>query len=290
MISCRIHRVVNLALAAVLIVALNACSSASGGNEETGGDSASSSTSSAATTTTVAPAIAALGYFEALAKKTRVGYETAARLSVGPAKEYALYQKEFLEAKTFAAGDGQVFPKEALESARIDDYGRILIESSENRITYSDFVFSYDEVMDFSVEGRQLRKNLASNVRFEECYIPNRERCYSDVSKDLKVLHAYVSATGDLILTYEFRIGSKSTGTVREDRTGIGGPSHYLETGDGQKINATWSIETFARGETRTNVVAFGPLPGGGDYSFVLNFRWEGYLYEFAGKLGSFIG
>ncbi len=279
-----------LGLPVVLALSLGACSSSADSSADSGREDETTSTSSVVTTTTVAPASGAFEYFEALAKKTRIGYETAATLSVGPAKEYALYQKEFLEAKTYAAADGQVFPKEDLETARIDDLGRILIESTESRITYSDFVFSYDEVQDFNVEGRQLRKNLASNVRVSECFTPTGAKCNSDVSIDLDILHAYVSATGDLILTYEFRIGSKATGAVREDRTGKGGPTHYLQTAGGTKINATWSVETFARGETRTNAVAFGPLPGGGDYSFVLNFRWDGFLCEFKGELGSFIG
>ena len=44
----------------------------------------------------------------------------------------------------------------------------------------------------------------------------------------------------------------------------------------GTTIRATFGIQTFAQGETRINVVGFGPLKGGGNYTGTFRFSWDG--------------
>ena len=250
---------------------------------------ASCSSAGTATTTTISPSEVALPYFEQLANDSRVGYDAAAGMSVGVAREYALYQKEYLEAIEFAKTEGQNFDDPTLETARIDESGRILLESAENRITYSNFDISIGKLIDFEVEGRPLSKNLKYNLPVGTCY--TGDSCNSEKSFDLRLLHAYVNAEGNLVITYEFRIGSKaSSGSVRADRAKGGLPSHVLVASTGEKIKAIYAVETFARGETRVNAVAFGPLQSGGNFSAVFNFRWNGYLYEYKVDLGSFVG
>lgn len=241
------------------------------------------------TTTTLAPAALALSYFEELAKNSRVGFEAAKKLANRTAFEYADYQNEYLEAVVYATADGQNFENQALQTARIDDFGRILIESTESRITYSDFVFANGKLSNFKVEGRDLSGNLRPGVLVFVCYTSDGQ-CESDSSADLKILHSYVSAAGDLVVTYSFRIGSKHS-SVREDRTGDGLPNHEVVDSTGTKIKATAGIETFARGETRTNVVVFGPLRGGGRYEAKFRFRSDGQLLEFDDVvLGTYTG
>lgn len=246
-----------------------------------------------ATTTTLAPAVLALPYFEELAKDTRVGYETAMSMAVDFAKEYAEYQNEYLQAIAYATADGKMFDKRPLQTARLDDSGRILVESAEERITFSDFSFAtgkFGKLLDFKVEGRELSGNLKSgaSIRFT-CRTYNDE-CNSDRSIDAKILHSYISAAGELIVTYSVRIGSKFP-SVRVDKTSSGLPNHEVVDSSGTRIKATFGIETFARGETRISVVHFGPLRGGGAYSATLKFRSDGNLLDFQDYLlGSFTG
>lgn len=272
-------------LLVICVMSLTSCSSGSG-------DATSSnetSTTVAATTTTVAPAVLALPYFEELAKDSRVGYQAAAEMATGVAMEYAKYQNEYLQAIAYATSDGQTFQKAPLQTARLDDSGRILLESTESRITYSDFFFVNGKLSNFKVEGRELSGNLRSSVLVFRCYTGN-EMCESEESMDLQILHSYVSAAGDLIVTYSFRIGSKHS-SVREDRTSKRLPNHDVVDSSGAKIKATTSVETFARGETRINVVSFGPLSGGGTYVANFRFRSDGYLYEFNDiELGNYTG
>jgi hypothetical protein len=259
------------------VIGLASCSS--GSDDAT--NATETSTTVAVTTTTVAATVLALPYFEELAKDTRVGYQAAANMATGVAMEYAKYQNEYLQAVAFATTDGEKFDKPPLQTARLDDSGRILLESAEKRITYSDFFFVNGKLSNFKVEGRELSRNLNSGVQLFNCYSRNDGGCYSDESMDLDILHSYVSAAGDLIVTYSFRIGSNRRTSVREDRTSGGMPNHEVVDSAGTKIRATFGLETFARGETRINVVAFGPLTGGGTYTANFKFRWDGYLYEF---------
>ncbi len=262
------------------VIGLTSCSSGSGD---------ATSTTVAVTTTTVDPAVLALPYFEELAKESRVGFQAAANMATSVAAEYARYLNEYLQAVAFATADGQNFDKQPLQTARLDDSGRILLESTENRITFSDFVFSIGKLSSFKVEGRELSENLNSSVVVFNCYTSN-DKCNSDESMDLEILHSYVSAAGDLIVTYSFHIGSKHS-SVREDRTNRGLPNHEVFDSSGTKIKATFGVETFARGETRINVVAFGPLTGGGKYTANFKFRSDGNLYEFEDvELGTFTG
>ena len=241
-----------------------------------------------ATTTTLTPSALALPYFEELAKDTRVSYEAATKMAVGSALEYAKYRNEYLQAVAYGTADGKIFNTQPLKTARLDDSGRILVESSEERITFSDFVFAFGKLIDFKVEGRELSGNLKIGSSGTACKTFNGS-CYSDESMDLLVLHSYVSAAGDLIVTYSVRVGSKFP-TVREDRTRSGLPTHEVVDSSGTKIKATFGIETFTRGDTRINVVAFGPLSGGGFYTATFNFRGDGTLYDFKKSLGPFKG
>ena len=59
----------------------------------------------------------------------------------------------------------------------------------------------------------------------------------------------------------------------------------------GTITRATFGIQTFAQGETRINVVGFGPLKGGGNYTGTFRFSWGGNLYEYTDiELGTFEG
>jgi|LakMenEpi03Aug12_release.lakeMendotaPanAssembly.Ray.scaffolds.fasta_scaffold367530_1 hypothetical protein len=251
--------------------------------------SCSGGASEVATSTTVDPA-KALPYFEELAKNTRVGFEAAEKISIGVASEYAKYQNEYEQAMAYAIADGQNFEPEPLTTARVDESGRILLENTANRITYSDFSFrgTLGLLSDFKVEGRELSGNFNSAVDVSNCFADTQ--CNSDDSYDFEVLHSYVSASGDLVVTYSFRTGSKSS-SVRVDKTSKGLPNFEVVDSSGTKIKATFGIQTFARGETRINVVGFGPLSGGGKYLGTFRFRADGYLYEFEDiNLGTFEG
>jgi len=242
------------------------------------------------TTTTIAPAVLAFPYFEEIAKDSRVGHESASEMSTSVAREYALYLNENVQAVTFARADGERIEDEPLKTARADDAGRILLESTDNRITYSDFKFSGGKISDFSVEGRLLSGNLRSGIFIYNCFTYD-DNCESDGSLDVQVLHAYIGAKGDMVVTYSVRIGSKYRSSVREDRASGGLPNHVLVDSAGREISASGAIETFAKGETRVNVVSFGPLRGGGTYTLDLRFRAGGSLREFEGiALGNFQG
>ena len=270
------------------LVSLTLMMSACSGGES---DAVTSTTvAPAVTSTTVAPAVQALPYFEELAKNSRVGFDTAEKMSTGVASEYAKYQNEYEQAIAYATADGQTFTPQPLETAKVDESGRILLESTEQRITFSDFSFTGKSLSDFKVEGRELSGNFNSAVYVFKCFTDSE--CDSDDSYDFGVLHSYVSASGALVVTYSFRIGSKSSSSsVREDRTSKGLPNHEVVDSSGTKIGATFGIQTFARGETRVNVVVFGPLMGGGKYTGTFRFRWGGYLYEYKDiDLGTFEG
>jgi len=268
----------------VLLSTVVACSAGSSEDVDT------TTSIATTTTTTLAPAVLAFPYFEEIAKDSRVGYEAAAELSTSVAREYALYQNEYVQALTFAIADGEKFEDEPLKTARADDAGRILLESTDDRITYSDFKFTGGKISDFSVEGRLLSGNLRSGIVIYNC-LTYDGNCESDGSFDVQILHAYVSAKGDMLVTYSARIGSKYQRSVREDRASGGLPNHVLVDSAGQEISASGAIETFAKGETRVNVVSFGPLTGGGTYTLDLRFRSGGSLREFDGiVLGNFQG
>lgn len=231
----------------------------------------------------------ALPYFEELSKNTRVGYEAAEKMSTGDASEYAKYLNEYVQAQAYATADGQTFTPGPLDTARVDESGRILVESTVRRTTYSDFFFSGNVLSDFKVEGRYLSGNFNSTIYVPICF---GELCDSDKSYDLKGLHSYVNASGDLIVTYSFRIGSNSSSSsVLEDRTSEGLPNFEVIDSSGTITRATFGIQTFAQGETRINVVGFGPLKGGGNYTGTFRFSWGGNLYEYTDiELGTFEG
>ena len=233
----------------------------------------------------------ALPYFEELSKNTRVGYEAAEKMSTGVASEYAKYLNEYVQAQAYATADGQTFTPGPLDTARVDESGRILVESTVRRTTYSDFFFSGNVLSDFKVEGRELSGNFNSTIYVPICF--RDTACDSDDSYDLKGLHSYVNASGDLIVTYSFRIGSNSrSSSVREDRTSEGLPNFEVIDSSGTIIRATFGIQTFAQGETRINVVGFGPLKGGGNYTGTFRFIWDGTgLLEYQDiDLGTFKG
>ena len=233
----------------------------------------------------------ALPYFEELSKNTRVGYEAAEKMSTGVASEYAKYLNEYVQAQAYATADGQTFTPGPLDTARVDESGRILVESTVRRTTYSDFFFSGNVLSDFKVEGRELSGNFNSTIYEPSCF--SDTGCDSDDSYDLKGLHSYVNASGDLIVTYSFRIGSNSrSSSVREDRTSEGLPNFEVIDSSGTIIRATFGIQTFAQGETRINVVGFGPLKGGGNYTGTFRFIWDGTgLLEYQDiDLGTFKG
>lgn len=259
-----------IAVGSLLVVSVSACSALPGGSSST----------------TVPPAVAAFKYFEELAKKSRVGYESAIALSVGSAREYAEYLNESLQAFDFARSDGENFKAEPLETARIDESGRIVLESTDSRITFSDFKFSLGELIDFSVEGRPLSQNLVSDVAFTTCRTYDGN-CNSPGSFDVDVLHAYVGSTGNLNITYSARQGEKYRQTVRTIKSGNGLPKHLILTNSGGEIKSTGSVETFAKGETRINYVQFGPLDGGGGFTLRLKFN-AGELEDTF--LGEFLG
>lgn len=276
------------ALLVAFVLLQSACSS--GASDETNAV-ATTTSEVGTTTTTVAPAVLAFPYFEELAKDTRVGYEAAMKMATGSALEYAQYQNEFLQAIAYDSADGQIYQEDPLETARLDESGRILVESTEKRIIYSDFVFANGKLVDFDVEGRKLSSNLRRGAASYEysCYTGDGA-CESADSMDLEILHSYVSAAGDLIVTYTFRIGSKHS-IAREDRTSNRLPNHEVVDSKGTRIKAKFGAETFAIGDTRVNVVAFGPLSGGGTYTAIFRFRSDGYLYEYKNYvLGTFAG
>ena len=247
-----------VAVCSLLAVSVSACSALPGGSSST----------------TIPPADEAFKYFEEVAKKSRVGYESAIALSVGDAREYAKYLNESLQAFDFATSDGENFKAEPLETASIDESGRIVLESTDSRITFSDFKFTLGKLIDFSVEGRPLSQNLVSGVAISYCRTYDDE-CDSPGSFDADVLHAYIGATGNLNITYSARQGEKFQQTVRPARS-RGLPKHLILTSSGSEIKSTGSVETFARGETRINYVQFGPLNGGGGFTLRLKFNsWE---------------
>lgn len=248
-----------IAVVSLLAVSVSACSALPGGSSST----------------TIPPADEAFKYFEELAKKSRVGYESAIALSVGDAREYAKYLNESLQAFDFAKSDGENFNAEPLDTASIDESGRIVLESTESRITFSDFKFSYGKLIDFSVEGRPLSQNLVSGVAISNCWSYD-DSCDSPGSFDAEVLHAYIGSTGNLNITYSARQGEKFQQTVRTKSGSRGLPKHLILTTSGSEIKSTGSVETFARGETRINYVQFGPLNGGGGFTLRLKFNsWE---------------
>lgn len=268
---------------------LGACSSNSAETTDTVATVLESTTSVAATTTTVSTAIAALPYFEALAKQTRVGYDAAVKMSTGPAKEYAKYMNESLQAVEFARADGQTLGAGPLQTATVDESGRIIVESEDNRIVYSNFQFSDGFLIGFDVEGRPLYRNLESSIPSPDCFTASYNDCAADMSEEVRILHAYVTAAGDLYLTYE--IDSKGSSSIREDRASNGLPTHFVvDSAKYEVIKTKGAVETFAKGETRTNVVAFGPLPAGGSFQAFLNFRRSGSLYRYSASLGVFLG
>lgn len=268
------------------VIGLASCSSGS----DDASNATETSTTVAVTTTTVAPAVLALPYFEELAKNTRVGFVAAMDLSAGYATEYAMYLNEYLQAITYAKADGQYLEKLPLQTAQLDDRGRITLESTESRITFSDFVIGYGKLLTFKVEGRDLSRNLKGKAWGEfSCYRRDNASCDSDRSMDLDILHSYITAAGDLAVVYSVRIGS-NYGSVREDRTSGGMPNHEVVDSAGNRVKAKAGVETFARGETRVNVVVFGPLAGGGTYTATFRFRGQS-LIEFPGfELGDFAG
>ena len=238
----------------------------------------------------VAPDDLALPYFEELAKNTRVGYEAAMKLSTGSALAYATYQRDYLQAIASASAEGQVFKREPLVTARLDENGRILSESTESRITYSDFEVANGKLSTFKVEGRDLSRNLMGQVYGEySCYRKDNASCDSDESMDLDILHSYITAAGDLVVIYSMRIGPNYY-NVRVDETSRGLPNHEVVDSAGNVVKANYGVETFALGETRINAVSFGPLSGGGTYTATFRFR-DGGLLEFPGfVLGDFAG
>ena len=247
-----------IAVVSLLAVSVSACSALPGGSSST----------------TIPPADEAFKYFEELAKKSRVGYESAIALSVGDAREYAKYLNESLQAFDFATSDGENFKAEPLETASIDESGRIVLESTDSRITFSEFKFSLGKLIDFSVEGRPLSQNLVSGVLMN-CRTYD-DMCNSPGSIDIFVLHAYIGSTGNLNITYSARLGEKFQQTVRTKSGSRGLPKHLILTTSGSEIKPTGSVETFAKGETRINYVQFGPLNGGGGFTLRLKFNsWE---------------
>jgi hypothetical protein len=247
-----------IVVGSLLAVSVSACSALPGGTSST----------------TIPSADEALKYFEELAKKSRVGYESAIALSVGDAREYAKYLNESLQAFDFATSDGENFKAEPLETARIDESGRIVSESTDFRITFSDFKCTLGKLIDFSVEGRPLSQNLVSGVTMN-CRTFDK-MCDSPGSIDIDVLHAYIGSTGNLNITYSARLGEKFQQTVRTKSGSRGLPKHLILTTSGSEIKSTGSVETFAKGETRINYVQFGPLNGGGGFTLRLKFNtWE---------------
>jgi hypothetical protein len=263
------RKISNIGIGVLLSASFSACSSSSGDSSAT----------------TIPPAEAALRYFEELAKDSRIGYEAAAALSVGSAKEYALYQGEYVEAMNFAESDGKTFKKGPLQTASIDASGRITIENTEYRTTYSDFVLSFGKLIDFNVEGRPLSKNLMTNVPVMNCRTTD-DNCNSPGSFDIEILHAYIGSTGNLNITYSAQVGEKFP-SVRAQKSSNGISKHILVAAGGEEVKANSSIETFSRGATRTNYVSFGPLSGGGAYSLTLKFN-DFAFSEIA--LGNFLG
>jgi hypothetical protein len=256
-----------IVVGSLLAVSVSACSALPGGTSAT----------------TIPSADEALKYFEELAKKSRVGYESAIALSVGDAREYAKYLNESLQAFDFAKSDGENFEAEPLETARIDESGRIVSESTDFRITFSDFKFSLGKLIDFNVEGRPLSQNLVSGVPITTCRTYD-DKCNSPGSFDVDVLHAYIGSTGNLNITYSARQGEKYQQTVRT-KSGSGGlPKHLVLTTSGSEIKSTGSVETFAKGETRINYVQFGPLNGGGGFTLRLKFNSGELKDTFLGK------
>lgn len=261
----------------ICAMGLTSCSSGSG--------------NATSTTETVAPANLALPYFEELAKDTRVGYEAAMKLSTGYAQGYARYRRDYLQAIAYASAEGQVFESQPLETARLDEDGRILSESTESRITYSDFVLAEGKLSTFKVEGRDLSRNLKGKAWGEfSCYRIGNAGCESDKSMDIDIVHSYITAVGDLIVVYSIRIGTNYR-NVREAKTSSGLPNHEVVDSAGNVVKANYGVETFARGETRMNAVSFGPLNGGGTYTATFRFLSGGNLVEFPGfELGNFAG
>ena len=232
------------------------------------------------------PAEQAFQYFEELSKGSRVGYESAASISVGSAREYASYFSEYIQAIEFARSDGQNFEQSPLETASIDESGRIIMESIDSRITYSDFEFVQGKLIDFKVEGRLLSGNLRSNIRISFCRTYD-DKCDSPGSFDVDVLHAYIGSSGNLNVTYSARQGEKFQQTVRTKNGNGNLPKHLILTSAGDEVKVTGAVETFARGATRINFVQFGPLNGGGEYT--IRFKFNSWLLEDT-YLGSFLG